>query len=131
VEVIFEDGKTKPIGVDEIKGYVAEEENPKNVKKVSLLKVSVKDSELLKKCCLIDTPGLGSVFDHNSETTYNYIPKIDAALFVLGADVPIAKADSDFLKEINATVPRIIYVLNKPTFRKNSSFRKSFILIRK
>ena len=124
VEVIFEDGKTKSIGVGEIKGYVAEEENPKNVKKVSHLKVSVKDSELLKKCCLIDTPGLGSVFDHNSETTYNYIPKIDAALFVLGADVPIAKADSDFLKEINATVPRIIYVLNKTDVQEEQQLQE-------
>ncbi|MBN2519730.1 MAG: dynamin family protein [Bacteroidales bacterium] len=124
VEVVFENGKTDEISAEEIRNYVDEEKNPKNVKKVSLIKVSVSNSELLKKCCLVDTPGLGSVFDHNSKITYNYIPKIDAALFILGADVPIAKADADFLKKIYSLVPRIIYMLNKTDLLEEQDLQK-------
>jgi len=110
--VIFKGGHVKEIPFEEIYHYVAEEENPENIKNVQQVKVYL-DCELLKKCCIVDTPGLGSVFEHNSEVTYNYIPKIDAALFVLSADIPISKTDAEFLKEINSSVPKILYVLNK------------------
>jgi len=112
-EVVFRDGHIRKVSLDDIYDYVTEKANPANEKEVSLIKVTLQGSQLLEKCCLVDTPGIGSVFDHNSETTYSYIPKIDAALFILGADVPIAKADAEFLKEIHTTVPRTIYVLNK------------------
>lgn len=112
-EVKFMDNQRKDIAPEEICLYVAEEENPQNEMKISQVTVYVDDCELLKKCCIVDTPGLGSVFEHNSETTYQYVPKIDAALFVLSADIPISKTDADFLREIHFSVPRIIYVLNK------------------
>jgi len=38
----------------------------------------------------VDTPGLGSVFTGNTATTQAFIPHIDAALVVVGADPPIA-----------------------------------------
>ena len=112
-EVIFNDNHRKEISLSEISSYVSEEENPQNIKNVSQIKVYSNENELLKKCCIVDTPGLGSVFEHNSETTHNYIPKIDAALFILSADIPVSKTDADFLREIHSTVPHIIYVLNK------------------
>lgn len=110
--VIFKGGHIKEIPFEEIYHYVAEEENPENIKNVQQVKVYL-NCDLLKKCCIVDTPGLGSVFEHNSEVTYNYIPKIDAALFVLSADIPISKTDAEFLKEINSSVPKVLYVLNK------------------
>jgi len=122
-EVIFKDNQKKEIMLDEINLYVAEEENPENIKNVSQVKVYC-DSEILKNCNIVDTPGLGSVFAHNSETTYSYIPKIDAALFILSADIPISKTDAEFLNEIKSIVPQVIYVLNKTDLLSEKQLKK-------
>ena len=47
---------------------------------------------------LIDTPGVGSVYEHNTDVAYQYLPKSDAALFLLSVDQPVSKAELNFLK---------------------------------
>lgn len=110
--IVFENGETKLIELNEIADFVSEELNPENIKKVKQVNVYC-PSELLKNLVLVDTPGLGSLYEHNSVTTVSFIPKIDAALFVLSADLPMSKADGDFLKGISNKVPKFIYLLNK------------------
>lgn len=36
--------------------------------------------------CLVDTVGIGSEFPGNTESTKDFIPQIDAAILVVGAD---------------------------------------------
>lgn len=110
--VYFNDNQNAPVDLSEVSGYISEEENPGNKKNVRFLKIR-SDNPLLKKVTIIDTPGLGSLFDHNTDTTMDFLPRIDAALFVLGADLPVSKADVDFLKEVNNLIPKVIFVLNK------------------
>jgi small GTP-binding protein len=93
--------------------YISEEENPANTKNVEAVRIFDNTIPLLERISLVDTPGLGSVYTYNTESTRAYIPKIDAALFVLSADLPISQMDVDFLSELKRTVPKIIFVLNK------------------
>ncbi len=111
-EIIYTDNRREIIPVSELYLYVTEDENPENNKNIAQVIVYC-NSELLKTFSIADTPGIGSIFEHNSETAYDYIPKIDAALFILSADMPMSKTDADFLREINKTAPHVIYVLNK------------------
>jgi len=92
--------------------YVSEEENPENTKQVQYLKVFT-DSPILENITLVDTPVLGSLFDHNSDKTLEFLPKIDAALFVLSADIPISKTDEEFLLQMKKSIPNVLFVLNK------------------
>lgn len=123
-EVVFYDNRTTLVALNEISQYVSEEENPGNAKKVSLIKVYTNHSELLKKCSIVDTPGLGSVFEHNTETTYQYISRIDAAIFVLSTDSPVSKTDAEFLANLKARVPKIIYVINKTDLLEKEKLEK-------
>lgn len=111
-EIVFENNSTQSVTINKIVEFVSEELNPENIKKVKQVNVWL-PSELLKNLVLVDTPGLGSLYEHNSETTVSFIPKIDAALFVLSADLPMSKADGEFLKSISNRVPKLIYLLNK------------------
>lgn len=111
-EVQFSDGTNRRISFLEISEYVAEEKNPENNKGVNAVTV-FHSAPLLRKLVLIDTPGLGSVYEHNSATTIDFIPKIDVALLVLSADMPISKADMEFIERMQATVPKMLFVLNK------------------
>lgn len=93
--------------------YVAEENNPKNRLGVSLVTVDYCTTFLDRGTVLIDTPGFGSTHAHNTRTTADLLKGSDAALFLLGADLPITQTEIDFLREVQREVPRIYFILNK------------------
>jgi GTP-binding protein EngB required for normal cell division len=97
---------------ERVADYVTEAENPGNRKGVELVEVLVPAPLLRTGVCLVDTPGLGSTSEANSATTRAFLPQIDAALIVLGADLPISDRELDLLKAI-PEVPHQFFVLNK------------------
>ena len=74
------DGSWRDVAMTELKEYVTEEFNPENKKAVEGAEVFVPSPLLSSGMCLVDTPGLGSVFTGNTATTQAFIPHIDAAL---------------------------------------------------
>jgi GTPase Era involved in 16S rRNA processing len=63
--------------------------------------------------CFVDTPGLGSVFTGNTAATHAFIPHIDAALVVIGADPPLAGEELALVEAVAQHVQDIVLVLNK------------------
>jgi GTP-binding protein EngB required for normal cell division len=93
--------------------YVSEQHNPGNEKDVLGVEVAVPSALLVRGLCLVDTPGLGSVIFANSEATRAFVPHVDAAIIVLGADPPISAEELALVEELTRTVRDIIVVLNK------------------
>ncbi len=113
IEVIFQDGTRKIIPREEIKDYVTERGNPKNEKGVKQVEISYPSEYLRDGVYLIDTPGVGSTFENNTEVTYNYLPKVDAAVFLLSVDPPISQSEIEFLKDVREYVEKIFFIQNK------------------
>jgi hypothetical protein len=44
---------------------------------------------------------------------YNYLPQVDAAIFVITVDPPLSAAEQEFLKDIREYVHKLFFVLNK------------------
>ena len=101
------------IPVSYVKQYVSEENNPENVKGVTGVEIFVPSPLLSTGMCLVDTPGLGSVFSGNTAATQDFIPHIDAALIVLGADPPLAGEELATVEAVARNVQDLIVVLNK------------------
>ena len=93
--------------------YVTEAANPGNRLGVNHVEVASPSEILDRGVVLIDTPGIGSTFRHNTEATLNFLPQCDAALFLVSADPPITEVEVDFLKEVRAKVVRLFFLLNK------------------
>ncbi len=93
--------------------FVAEENNPKNRKGVREAEVFFTADILSKGVVLIDTPGIGSTFRHNTEATLNFLPQCDGALFMISSDPPITEVEVEFLKHLKNKVSRIFFILNK------------------
>ncbi len=93
--------------------YVTEEANPKNRLGVSHVEVTHPAPILRKGVVLIDTPGIGSTFRHNTEATLNFLPQCDAAMFLVSADPPITEVEIAFLKQVRSKVSRLFFILNK------------------
>ncbi len=111
--VRFQGGTWTNIAPEHLAEYVTEESNPENRKGVVAVEVFCPSSLLSQGMCLVDTPGLGSVFAGNTAATQAFIPHIDAALIVVGADPPIAGEELTLVREIGRQVASLIVVLNK------------------
>ena len=113
--VRFAGGREQPHTIDvfELAGFVSEEGNPENAKGVEVVEVFAPSPLLASGMCLVDTPGLGSVFEGNTVLTRSFVPHVDAALVVLGADPPISADELTLVQEISRHTSEIIFVLNK------------------
>jgi GTP-binding protein EngB required for normal cell division len=111
--VRIRDGSWRDAAMSDLKEYVTEELNPENKKALDGAEVFVPSPLLSSGMCFVDTPGLGSVFTGNTATTQAFIPHIDAALVVVGADPPIAGEELTLVESIGTQVQDLILVINK------------------
>jgi len=93
--------------------FVTESANPHNRLGVRQVEATYPAPVLAKGVALIDTPGIGSTFRHNTEATINFLPQCDAALFVVSADPPITEIEVEFLKLAHRKLARLFFILNK------------------
>jgi predicted GTPase len=107
------DGFWQDIGVSDLNQYVSEEFNPENTKGVRGVEVFVPSPLLAEGMCFVDTPGLGSVFTGNTAATQAFVPHIDAALVVIGADPPLAGEELAVVEVVAQHVEDLVLVLNK------------------
>lgn len=99
--------------VADLERYVSEEHNPENAAAIAGVEVFVPSPLLSEGLCLVDTPGLGSVFAGNTASTQGFIPHIDATLVVTGADPPLAGEELAVVEAAAVHAPDLILVLNK------------------
>jgi hypothetical protein len=107
------DGSWQEIGIADLGEYVSEEHNPENSKGIAGVEVFVPSALLASGMCLVDTPGLGSVFTGNTASTEAFIPHIDAGLVVVGADPPLAGEELALVETVGRQVHDLILVINK------------------
>ncbi len=125
LKVFFNDGRVSEIKPESLAEYVTEKGNPKNVKGVDEVVITYPSSYLKGGVQIIDTPGVGSVYEHNTDVAYQYLPKSDAALFLLSVDQPLSKAELDFLKDVREYSNRIFFLLNKTDYFSEADLRES------
>src|SRR5271157_5829958 len=111
--VRFRGGNWLDVRPEELQQFVSEEHNPENAKGVAGVEVFVPSPLLATGMCFVDTPGLGSVFAGNTAATQAFIPHIDAALVVVGADPPIAGEELVLVEAVARHVHDLIIALNK------------------
>jgi GTPase SAR1 family protein len=111
--------------------YVAEENNPKNQYSVRSVEVTVPAPLLENGTVLIDTPGFGSTYLHNTQTALSSLTDCDAALFLLSVDPPMTQTETEFLKMVVNHVPRIFFIINKIDLLSGSDLAKVDGFVRK
>ncbi len=105
--------------------YVTEEGNPKNRLGVQEVTVYLPADILANGVVLIDTPGIGSTYRHNTQATLDFLEQCDAALFLVSADPPITEVELEFLAEVRKKVPKLFYVLSKIDYLNEAERRQA------
>ena len=116
---------------DFLAGFVTETRNPGNNLGVLQVDVFHPGSILNKGVVLIDTPGVGSTFRHNTEAALNFLPQCDAALFLVSADPPITEVEIEFLRQVRSKVPRLFFILNKVDYLDDGERQSALEFLRK
>jgi len=131
IRVYFNDGRVIETEPESLAQYVTEKGNPRNEKDVQEVVITYPSSYLKDGVRLIDTPGVGSVYEHNTDVAYQYLPKSDAALFLLSVDQPVSKAELDFLKDVKEYSHRIFFLQNKADYVGSEDLSESIAFSRK
>jgi ribosome biogenesis GTPase A len=107
------DGKKTQITLEELADYTSEAKNPANEKNVEVIDIALPALKSYKGLRLVDTPGLGSVFQYHKTTSENWLPEVGAALLAISADRPLSENDLQLIRELTVHTPNIILLLTK------------------
>jgi GTPase SAR1 family protein len=111
--VRYQDGHAEEHDASDLRRFVTERENPGNQLAVDSTIVETPAALLSGGVQLVDTPGIGSVHEHNTRAAWEFLSRIDAAICVLNADQPFTHSEREFFLAAAARVPRLLVVVNK------------------
>lgn len=107
------DGSSCEQPLDELRDYVTEAANPGNARGIAEVTVELPAPVLASGLELVDTPGVGSVYEHNTVDANRALDRMDAAILVLSADPPMSASERQFLRAVRKQAVTVLCVLNK------------------
>jgi hypothetical protein len=104
--VHFLDGRAEAVGVEAIRGSVAEDENPENEKQVRSVAVELPTLVRFPDLRFVDMPGLESALAYNLEETLRSLPNVELALVAVSSDTPLSRHDHELRDRFSLSVQR-------------------------
>ena len=125
--VEFRTSESRLIPLSQLADYVTERGNPNNAKGVECVVIHHPSPWLAHGVRLVDTPGIGSVYEHNTDEARKYLPQADAVLFVASVDQPVSRAELDFLIGVRQYAGKIFCLLNKVDYLRPEELSESVV----
>lgn len=113
VFVHYENGTKTSVSRSEISSFISEKNNPNNQKLVEAIEIYTPKMARFKNLRFVDTPGIGSIFQHNTEVAKRWLPNIAGALVCIAPDPPMSNEELALLKEVADFTPEVNIVLTK------------------
>jgi len=112
--VVFVGSGREWVPLERIAAFATEAGNPGNALGVVGVEVRL-HCGFLDDCPVdvVDTPGTGSVYEHNTVDALAAVATLDAAVLVLSADTPLSAAEASLLREVTDRSVRTFVMLNK------------------
>lgn len=93
--------------------WTTESGNPDNVRRVEWVQAESPALADLDHLVLVDTPGTGSSWEHNTGTSLGWLPNVGAALIAINSTQPLSQDDMELIRLVQPHTPNIIVVLTK------------------
>jgi GTP-binding protein EngB required for normal cell division len=106
-------GRIEEIPLEDLPEFVTEQRNPGNAKEVSIVDVELPALEDFRGMRFVDTPGLGSVFAHNTKVSMDWLPRVGGALVAVSVNHPLSEQDLNLLLEVFRHTPETAILLTK------------------
>ena len=108
----FDDSKEE-ITLEHLSEFISEKLNPKNYKEVKVVDIFLPEIKPFIPIRLVDTPGLGSIFSHNTDVTHKWLGKIKAAIVVISAAQPLSEDDLKLIRQATNQSPEVYILVSK------------------
>lgn len=112
-EILFSDGRLDELPVDQIGDFISEDRNPRNSRQVARVRVELPSMERYRGIRFVDTPGLESVFEQNTDVSLEWLPNVGLALVAVGVDPPLSRHDIELIRNLSRYTPNIALLLTK------------------
>jgi Dynamin family len=113
---VFRDGRAESFPLSALDDLVTERGNPGNRRGLTSVTVVTEAPVLAPGVELVDTPGTGSVYAHNTTEAEAALPTMDAAVFVLTADPPVSASERALMARVAELSVTLFVVLNKADY---------------
>ena len=111
--VRYLDGREEDVPLERLADYVTERGNPGNAKAVAIVDVQSPDLRPYTGVRFVDTPGLGSVFAHNTQVSMDWLPRVGAAFLAISSDQPLSEDDVRLLEHLGRHTPEVAILVTK------------------
>ncbi len=116
VGAVFRDGRAESFPLSALDDLVTERGNPGNRRGLASVTVVAEAPVLARGVELVDTPGTGSVYAHNTAEAEAALQTMDAAVFVLTADPPLSASERALMARVAELSVTLFVVLNKADY---------------
>ena len=113
---VYPDGHTEDFPLSALDDLVTERGNPGNRRNLASVTAAVDAPVLARGVELVDTPGTGSVYAHNTAEAEAALDTMDAAVFVLTADPPVSASERELMVRVAELSVTMFVVLNKADY---------------
>lgn len=114
--VVFRDGRVESCPLQALDDLVTERGNRGNRRNLASVTVVTDAPVLTCGAELVDTPGTGSVYAHNTAEAEAALETMDAAVFVLTADPPVSASERELMSRVAKLSVTMFIVLNKADY---------------
>ena len=106
-------GKPFDVPLARLAEFVTERGNPANEKQVAVVDVDLPSLAPYEGIRFVDTPGLGSVFAHNTRVSRDWMPRVGAVLVAVSVNHPLSGDDLLLLNDVSSHTPEAVLLLTK------------------
>ena len=106
-------GESREIALSDLAAFVTERGNPANEKRVAMVDVELPALAAFEGVRFVDTPGLGSIFAHNTRVSKDWMPRVGAALVSVSVNHPLSEDDLLLLNDVSRHTPEAAILLTK------------------
>jgi GTP-binding protein EngB required for normal cell division len=111
--VHYLDGSSSVASLHHVAEFISEAHNPENRKGVATVEIALPQLAPYRGITFVDTPGLGSAFQHNTATSMEWLARVGAALVAVSVDPPLTDQDLQLIRELQRFTPKIVVLLTK------------------
>ncbi len=122
-ELVFDSGARKPLEPEALADWLTVEGQSRRAAAVTdaahdplaYVEVTVPAPFLKNGVTVVDTPGVNDINEQRADITYGYIPRADAAVFLLDANQILTASERQFLEQriLRSSRDRLVFVVTK------------------
>ncbi|MDB4982450.1 MAG: Dynamin family protein [Myxococcales bacterium] len=141
--LVLDSGARKPIDVKALGAWLtvdglaregaAEREKGAKGEGVHHVELTHPAAILGDRVTIVDTPGVNDINEQRAEITYGYLPRADAAVFLLDATQILSASERQFLEEriLRSTRERLVFVVAKADLLSESELAETLAFAKK